>query len=519
MIRQYDVPVSFSKDALREAKKVSVPVKKRDVRHRMDLTKVPMVTIDGEDTKDFDDAVSIQRDGRDYILGVHIADVSHYVREDGFLDREARGRGTSIYLTDRVIPMLPRALSNGICSLNEGENRLTLSCIMRIDPKGKVIAHQIVESMICVKHRMTYHDVNEILERGNKKLCVRYADMLGDFFMMEELSKRIRKRRAKRGAVDFEFPEAKIRLDASGHPVSVEAYERGVSQMMIEDFMLSANEAVARDFFDRRIPFLYRIHGKPEEEKVLTLRRLVQGFGLPMGGTGGKAAPKDMQRLLRKAQGHPMESLLSMLVLRSMQRAEYAAENAGHYGLAADYYCHFTSPIRRYPDLIVHRIIKEELHGKLKKKRRAYYNAILPVIAKQTSEAERRADDMERDVDKKKKIEYMADHIGEHFEGRISSVTSWGMYVELPNTVEGMVPMRLLRDDYYEYVEEEHALVGQATNRRFTLGDTVTIRVEAADAEALMLDFSLYEEKQDRRRTSRKKRNGHGRKKAKARRK
>ena len=519
VIRQYDVPVSFSKDALREAKKVSVPVKKRDVRHRMDLTKVPMVTIDGEDTKDFDDAVSIQRDGRDYILGVHIADVSHYVREDGFLDREARGRGTSIYLTDRVIPMLPRALSNGICSLNEGENRLTLSCIMRIDPKGKVIAHQIVESMICVKHRMTYHDVNEILERGNKKLCVRYADMLGDFFMMEELSKRIRKRRAKRGAVDFEFPEAKIRLDASGHPVSVEAYERGVSQMMIEDFMLSANEAVARDFFDRRIPFLYRIHGKPEEEKVLTLRRLVQGFGLPMGGTGGKAAPKDMQRLLRKAQGHPMESLLFMLVLRSMQRAEYAAENAGHYGLAADYYCHFTSPIRRYPDLIVHRIIKEELHGKLKKKRRAYYNAILPVIAKQTSEAERRADDMERDVDKKKKIEYMADHIGEHFEGRISSVTSWGMYVELPNTVEGMVPMRLLRDDYYEYVEEEHALVGQATNRRFTLGDTVTIRVEAADAEALMLDFSLYEEKQDRRRTSRKKRNGHGRKKAKARRK
>ena len=519
VVKRYSVPIAFAKETVAEAKKVSSPVKKKDFRHRLDLTKERMVTIDGDDTKDFDDAVSIRRDGDDYILGVHIADVSHYVQEDGALDREAHERGTSIYLTDRVIPMLPQVLSNGICSLNEGENRLALSCIMRIDKKGKVVKHEIAESVIRVTHRMTYHDVNEILENANRTLCVRYADVLGDFFLMQDLSRRIRRKRAKRGAVDFEFPEAKIKLDRTGHAIAVEARERGIAEMMIEDFMLSANETIAETFFSKEIPFLYRNHGKPDEEKITSLRKMLAGFGLSMGGSGGEASPKDMQKLLKKVQGRPEEGLLSVLVLRSMQRAEYAPENVGHFGLAAEYYCHFTSPIRRYPDLIVHRIIKEQLHGKLKRKRQAHYLAILPQLAKQTSEAERRAEDMEREVDKMKMIEYMADHIGEVYEGKISGVTSWGMYVELPNTIEGMVPLRLMWGDYYEYFEESYELVGQRTHRRFTLGDAVTIQVDSADVEARLLDFSLYEERRPERPKTEKKRMKHGRKKPKAHRK
>lgn len=519
VVKKYAVPIAFAKETVEEAKKVSVPVKKKDFRHRLDLTNERMVTIDGDDTKDFDDAVSIRRDGDDYILGVHIADVSHYVREDGALDCEAKERGTSIYLTDRVIPMLPQVLSNGICSLNEGENRLALSCIMRIDKKGKVVKHEIAESVIRVTHRMTYHNVNEILEHGSRALSVRYADVVGDFYLMQDLSRRIRRKRAKRGAVDFEFPEAKITQDRSGHAIAVEARERGIAEMMIEDFMLSANETIAEEFFSKEIPFLYRNHGKPDGEKILSLRKLLAGFGLSMGGSGGEAAPKDMQKLLKKVQGRPEEGLLSVLVLRSMQRAEYAPENVGHFGLAAEYYCHFTSPIRRYPDLIVHRIIKEQLHGKLKRKRQTHYLAILPQLAKQTSEAERRAEDMEREVDKMKMIEYMADHIGDVYEGKVSGVTAWGMYVELPNTIEGMVPLRLMWGDYYEYVEESYELVGQRTHRRFTLGDTVTIQVDAADVEARLLDFSLYEERRPRKPKMEKKRTKHGRKKPKAHRK
>ena len=519
VVKKFGVPTTFDKEVTAEAKKVSVPVKKRDIRRRLDLTGVNMVTIDGDDTKDFDDAVSIRREGDDYILGVHIADVSHYVEEDSALDREAKARGTSIYLTDRVIPMLPRILSNGICSLNEGENRLALSCIMRIDKKGKVVKYEIAESVIRVTHRMTYHDVNEILNHGDRTLCVRYADMLGDFYLMQDLSRRIRRRRLKRGSVDFEFPEAKIRLDRTGHAIAVEARERGIAELMIEDFMLSANETVAKEFFSKKLPFLYRNHGKPDGEKLLSLRKLIAGFGLTMGGSGKEASPKDMQKLLKKVQGRPEEGLLSVLVLRSMQRAEYAPENVGHFGLAAEHYCHFTSPIRRYPDLIVHRIIKEQLHGKLKRKRRAHYEAILPELAKKASEAERRADDMEREVDKMKMIEYMADHIGEIYEGKISGVTAWGMYVELPNTVEGMVPMRLMRGDYYEYFEDTYELVGQNSNRHYTLGDVVTIRVDAADIEARLLDFSLYEEHRQERHKPDKKRIKHGRKKPKAHRK
>lgn len=490
VVKKYKVPTEFPAEVSAMANAVSIPIRRRDFIGRMDLRGIRMVTVDGDDTKDFDDAVSIEKDGEDYILGVHIADVSHYVTEGSVLDEEAKERGTSIYLTDRVIPMLPQVLSNGICSLNEGEDRLTLSCIMRIDKKGRIKNYEIGESIINVTHRMTYHDVNEILS-GNRKLCVKYSDMVGDFYLMQDLSIRIRRNRKRRGSVDFDFAESKIKLDESGHAISVEPYERGVSQMMIEDFMLSANETVAMEFYKAEVPFMYRGHGKPDPDKIILLRGVLSKYGYRLGGSKGDVTSKDLQKILNEIKGTPEEELLSTLVLRSMQRAAYVTDCIGHFGLAAKYYCHFTSPIRRYPDLIVHRIIKESKHGRLKRKRREYFSSVLPKLAESLSEAEHRAEQMEREVDKMKKAEYMADHIGERYEGVVSGVTSWGMYVTLPNTVEGMIPLRLMRDDRYNYIEETHELVGERLNKHYTLGNVVNIIVDSADVRMKTIDFMM----------------------------
>ena len=489
IVKDAGVPYEFPAEVLNEAIAVSAPVSRKEMAHREDWREKRIVTIDGDDTKDFDDAVSIERDGDEYILGVHIADVSHYVKEGSLLDKEAQKRATSIYLADRVIPMLPHTLSNGICSLNEGEDRLTLSCIMRFSAKGKLIDRRIAPSVIRVTHRMTYNDVNAILERKEDGLRRKYRDMIEDFETMEELSQKLRRRRQKRGAVDFDFTESKILLDEDGHPTEILPYVRGISQMMIEDFMIAANETVAAVFCEKEIPFLYRTHEKPSRDKIIDLKRFIAKFGLGLHLTGDSVEPKELQKLIKKVQGTSEENLISTLVLHSMQRAEYRTEEIGHYGLAAEYYSHFTSPIRRYPDLMIHRIIKEALEGKMKRKRKSYYTTLLPEIAKNCTAAEKRADDLERDVEKLKKVEYMSDHIGEEFEGLISGVTGWGFYVSLPNTVEGLVPMTSLDDDYYTFSEETYELVGRHFNKRYRLGTPVKVRVAACDEKRRTLDF------------------------------
>ena len=495
MVKDAGVPYEFPPEVLAEAMEVSEPVTKKELSGRRDLRDQRTVTIDGDDTKDFDDAVSVERDGEDYILGVHIADVSHYVKEGSLLDKEAAKRATSIYLADRVIPMLPHTLSNGICSLNEGEDRLTLSCIMRFDGEGKRIEARVEPSVIRVTHRMTYSDVNKILEDNDSRLKSRYADMTEDFKIMEHLAAKIRRRREESGAIDFDFTEAKIKMDGNGHPVAIEPYERGVSQRIIEDFMIAANEAVAETFFEKDIPFLYRTHDKPSPDKIIDLRRFIAKFGYGFKQENGNVEPKELQRLIKRVQGTPEENLISTLVLRSMQRAEYRTDEVGHYGLAAEYYSHFTSPIRRYPDLMIHRIIKEELSGSLKRRRKAFYMALLPQTAKSATACEKRADDLSRDVEKLKKVEYMADHIGEEYEGIISGVTNWGLYVTLPNTVEGMVPMATLKDDYYTFSEETYELIGRHFNRHYRLGTPIKIRVEGCDEKQRTLDFVVAGQK------------------------
>lgn len=492
---QKNVPYEFSKEVMEKAIAVSKPVAEEDYRGRLDLRDVRMVTIDGDDTKDFDDAVSIARDGEEYILGVHIADVSHYVTEGSALDDCARKRAASIYLADRVIPMLPHTLSNGICSLNEGEDRLALSCIMRFNRKGKIVEKHIAETVIKVTHRMTYKHVNRILLHKDARLMRKYADVVDDFKDMARLSKLIRKRREKHGSIDFDFTESKILIDKDGHPYDIKPYVRGISEMMIEDFMISANKAVAEVYFRKEIPFIYRIHDRPDMEKIIDLKRFVAKFGFNLRGDASDMPPKELQRLLYKIKGTPEENLIQILVLRSMQRAEYNVDERGHYGLAAEFYCHFTSPIRRYPDLMIHRIIKEDIHaGKLKRKRKAHYAAILPQVASSSTTCEKRADELERDVDKMKKAEYMTAHIGKVFQGTISGVTGWGIYVALPNTVEGLIPMRSLRDDFYIFEEDSYEIVGEHSGRTFRLGDEIRVRVVSCDKEMHTIDFALADE-------------------------
>ena len=462
-----------------------------------------MITIDGEDAKDLDDAVSVSFDGTNYQLGVHIADVTNYVQENSALDREALKRGTSVYLVDRVIPMLPHALSNGICSLNEGVDRLALSCLMTVDRKGAITDYEICESVIRVDHRMSYTQVKAILEDETlvkkEEAYQKYADLLPMLQRMEELADILREKRRKRGSIDFDFPECKIYLDREGHPVEIKPYERNVATRIIEDFMLAANETVAQHFYWQELPFVYRVHGVPDADRIQKLSTLIHNFGYYMKNMDRKGSkvgseeihPKEIQKLLDKIAGTPEEAMISRLTLRSMKQAKYSVESSGHFGLACQFYCHFTSPIRRYPDLQIHRIIKEQLRGRLKEDRILHYREILPEVAKHSSEMERRADEAERETDKLKKVEYMETRIGEEFEGVISGVTGWGIYVELPNTVEGLVHVSRLPGDYYFYNETTYEMVGEATGRAFKLGMPVRVRVEECDRFTRTIDFSL----------------------------
>jgi len=459
---------------------------------RLDLRGLQTVTIDGEDAKDLDDAVTICRDGQGhYILGVHIADVSHYVKEGSPLDREARKRSTSVYLVDRVIPMLPHKLSNGICSLNAGTDRLALSCIMEVDAQGTVLDHRIAGTVIHVDRRMTYTAVNAVVTDRDEAVMAEYEEFVPMFDCMKDLADILRENRRKRGAIDFDFPESKIVLNEQGKPLEIKPYERNAATRIIEDFMLLANETVAEDYYWQSIPFLFRSHDNPDPEKMKQLGTFINNFGYFIKMQHGEIHPKELQKLLDKIEGTPEEALLSRLTLRSMKQAKYTTLCSGHFGLATRYYTHFTSPIRRYPDLQIHRIIKETLKGGLSDKRAAHYEKILPEVAVQTSALERRADEAERETDKLKKCEYMSRFIGQDFDGAISGVTNWGLYVELPNTVEGLVRMSNLDDDYYIFDEQHYELIGEMTKKTYKLGQPVRVTVSSTDRLLRTVDFIL----------------------------
>jgi ribonuclease R len=491
IVKGYELPVEFSEKIMHQVENVSNEVSEADMAGRRDLRDVQMVTIDGEDAKDLDDAVSLTMEGGLYKLGVHIADVTNYVQENSALDWEAKDRGTSVYLVDRVIPMLPHKLSNGICSLNAGENRLALSCLMTIDKKGEVVSHEIVESVIKVDRRMTYTSVKKILEDRDENEINEYGELVDMFELMQELAHILREKRKKRGSIDFDFPETKIILDREGHPLEIKPYDRNVATKIIEDFMLIANETVAQHFYWLELPFVYRTHDNPDGEKIDKLATFIRNFGYSIKSQQDEIHPKELQKLLTRIEDTPEEALISRLTLRSMKQAKYTTECTGHFGLACQYYCHFTSPIRRYPDLQIHRIIKEQLRGKMNEKRIDHYNEILPEVAKHSSEMERRADEAERETDKLKKVEFMEGHIGEIFEGVISSITSWGVYVELPNTIEGMIHVSMLPGDYFYYDEESYEMVGQATDIRYKLGQTLRVKVNATDKISRTIDFVI----------------------------
>ena len=494
IVKGYDLPVEFSSKIMKQVENVSNEVSKADMAGRMDLRDWQTVTIDGEDAKDLDDAITLVKEGELYKLGVHIADVSNYVQENSALDVEALKRGTSVYLVDRVIPMLPHKLSNGICSLNAGENRLALSCIMMIDAKGNVVDHTIAETVIRVDRRMSYTSVKKILEEHDETECREYEELVPMFELMRELAAILRKKRMKRGSIDFDFPETKIILDEKGRPVEIKPYDRNVATKIIEDFMLIANETVAQDYFWQELPFVYRTHENPDAEKIKKLGTFINNFGYTIHIGQDEVHPKELQKLLMKIDGTPEEALISRLTLRSMKQAKYTTMNTGHFGLATNYYCHFTSPIRRYPDLQIHRIIKDNLRGRMNVGKIDHYEKILPEVAKHSSEMERRADEAERETDKLKKVEYMEERIGQVFEGVISGVTEWGFYVELPNTIEGLVHVTTLTDDYYHYQEATYEMVGEATNRRYKLGQKVKVMVMSTDRLLRTIDFRVVRE-------------------------
>ena len=490
-----NLPAEFPEEVMEELETVPEEIEQTQITGRKDIRHLQTVTIDGEDAKDLDDAVTISKEGDMYHLGVHIADVSNYVKEASALDKEALKRGTSVYLVDRVIPMLPHKLSNGICSLNAGTDRLSLSCFMDIDEQGNVTGHEIAETVINVDRRMTYTSVKKILEDQDEEEIKKYEEFVPMFQLMQKLADILREKRRKRGSIDFDFPESKITLDKNGHPVDIKPYERNKATRIIEDFMLIANETVAEDFYWQELPFVYRSHENPDNEKIQALGIFINNFGYSIKISQEEVHPKELQKLLTKIEGTPEEALISRLTLRSMKRAKYTASSDGHFGLAAKYYCHFTSPIRRYPDLQIHRIIKENLRGGLNERRIDHYNRILPDVARQASLTERRADDSEREVEKLKKVEYMSDFIGERFEGVISGITSWGMYVELPNTVEGMVKAADMKDDYYIYNEANYCMTGEHTRKTYKLGEKVLIEVAAADKFLRTIDFILVDKK------------------------
>ena len=489
--KSYELPMEFPEKVAKQAERIKETLNEGDFYGREDLRDVVMVTIDGEDAKDLDDAVSLTKDEEFYHLGVHIADVSNYVQYNSALDKEALKRGTSVYLADRVIPMLPKKLSNGICSLNAGEDRLALSCLMDIDKKGRVVSHRIVESVIHVKERMSYTDVKKILLQEDEELAKCYEELLPMFFQMKELSELLRNRRKKRGAIDFDFPESKLVLDERGKVIDIYPYEQNIATRLIEDFMLAVNETVAEEYCMLGLPFVYRTHENPDMEKMETVLEMVHQAGIKVKKEKETITPKEVQKILKELEGMECEPFFARLILRSMKQAKYTVEDTGHFGLAAKYYCHFTSPIRRYPDLQIHRIIKETLRGKMTEAKIQHYRGILEEVARQSSAMERRAEEVERETIKMKKAEYMKQHIGEAFEGTVSGVTEWGFYVELDNTVEGLVHVNSLTDDYYSFDKDRYCLVGDMTGRTYTMGQRVKVWVENADENTKTVDFKI----------------------------
>ncbi|MCI6275422.1 MAG: ribonuclease R [Clostridium sp.] len=497
IIKKHGLPEEFPPKVQKYAEGIEEEIPKSEYKRRVDLRDVRMVTIDGEDAKDLDDAVSIERlENGNYKLGVHIADVSNYVKELNPLDKEALKRGTSVYLIDRVIPMLPRELSNGICSLNPKVDRLTLSCIMTIDKKGKVLDHEIVESIIRTDERMTYTDVTKILKDHDEELINRYDYLYDDFKAMEELCNILRAKRLGRGAIDFNFEESKIILNENGKPIDIKPYDREIANRMIEEFMLVCNETVAEHMYWANVPFVYRIHEDPDEDKLQHFSDFIYNMGYSLKSSR-EVHPKALQAILEKVQGKKEETVVSTLLLRSMMQAKYSPECVGHFGLAAKYYCHFTSPIRRYPDLMIHRIIKEFINGKIDPKRSERLSGIVDYASKQSSDMERRAQDAEREVDDLKKAEYMSERIGEQYHGIISSVTNFGFFVELPNTIEGLVHITELDDDYYVYDERHLSLIGELTKKIYRLGDEVKIKVDRVNIDTHDIYFKLVENEKD----------------------
>lgn len=498
IVREHNLPDDFPDEVKVQLHNIPSVVEEKEIGNRRDLRQMQMVTIDGADAKDLDDAVSIQKlSNGHYKLGVHIADVSYYVREGSDIDKEAFDRGTSVYLLDRVIPMLPRELSNGICSLNAKVDRLAFSCEMEIDKNGKVVQHDIFKSIINVTERMTYDDVTEILVHDNEELKTKYKNLVEDFKSMEELAQILReKRRMKRGAIDFDFPESKIVLDEKGKAVGVALQERTISHKLIEEFMLVCNETIAEHMFWTQLPFVYRVHEEPKSEKIQALSEFIRTFGYRIHYQD-TIHPSALQKLLEDVSGKQEEALISRLTLRSMQQARYYEENLGHFGLSAQYYTHFTSPIRRYPDLIIHRIISEMLDNKFTDKRIEKLEKKIGEISKQCSQRERRAELAERDVDDLKKCEYMLTKSGEEFEGIISSVTSFGFFVELDNTIEGLVRVQTIDDDYYIYDDKKHRFIGEHTRKTYKLGDKVEIVVHKVDMTTRQIDFLLVDKDEE----------------------
>lgn len=498
VIRRYELAVEFPEEVYAEIEHLGTEVAEADKKGREDLRDLLTITIDGADAKDLDDAVSLKRLGNgNFELGVHIADVSHYVRENTALDKEAYARGTSVYLVDRVIPMLPHKLSNGICSLNPHVDRLALSCLMEVNGRGEVVSHRILESVINSDYRMTYTAVREILEDGTPALLEQYAEILPMLEDMEELRQILGEKRRKRGSVNFDLPESKIILDENGKPIDIKPYEKSIATNMIEEFMLVCNETIAENSFWQEMPFMYRSHQEPDEDKLEKMEQFLRGFGYYLRKKDGEIHPRELQKVLQKAEDTDEERIITRMVLRSMMQARYTAENGGHFGLAAKYYCHFTSPIRRYPDLEIHRMIKKMLHGELDEKASAYYRRKMPDWAKHCSKQERVAEDAERDTDALKKVEFMEDKVGQIYEGIISGVTNWGIYVELPNTIEGMVALSQMDDDYYEFDEKKMLVFGKRTKKSYRLGDKVVVSVAKVDRMMGTIDFVFEEENED----------------------
>jgi ribonuclease R len=493
IIHKHGLPLQFPDEVIEHANSISDTISEKDLQGRRDLRDQMIVTIDGEDAKDLDDAVTVTKlENGNYKLGVHIADVSYYVEEGSPIDREAYERGTSVYLVDRVIPMIPHRLSNGICSLNPKVDRLTLSCEMEINERGEVVSHEIFQSVIRTTERMTYSDVNKILVDKDEELRKKYEPLVPMFELMAELAEILRNKRMKRGAIDFDFKEAKVLVDENGKPYDVVLRERSVAERLIEEFMLVANETVAEHFHWLNVPFIYRVHEDPKPEKLQRFLEFITNFGYVVKGTGNQIHPRALQEILEAVRGEPEEMVISTVMLRSMKQARYDAESLGHYGLSTDFYTHFTSPIRRYPDLIVHRLIRTYLiNGQMDEQTQQKWAEKLPDIAEHASDMERRAVEAERETDDLKKTEFMEDKIGMEFDGIISSVTNFGLFVELPNTIEGLVHVSYLTDDYYRYDERHYAMIGERTGKVYRIGDEITVRVINVNKDERIVDFEI----------------------------